>query len=229
MAQESVSKLTSEKKVETKKINPTASLVRCIFNITSRFFIVTEVRPGVCLNLKDKTQRMTGGISVPIPEQHMARKNMGRREWGEEHVFVCPPSKPNKDRFLINQIQSLALPHPTPCCEPTHPKAPFSWNLGATSPLAVPFPYSRKGQGLFSFGNWENWDPERYSLPGITSQMDPKNQDQTLLPLTSLPVLETSSMGGIPGVEGELPFTVLASVSIMMNLHQLVTDNGGNS
>jgi len=38
VAQQSVSKLTAEKKVETKKINPTASLVRCVsqYNIQKR-------------------------------------------------------------------------------------------------------------------------------------------------------------------------------------------------
>ena len=46
MAQESVSKLTSEKKVETKKINPTASLVRYIFQRNLTIVMKIEVRPG---------------------------------------------------------------------------------------------------------------------------------------------------------------------------------------
>lgn len=65
MAQESVSKLTSEKKVETKKINPTASLVRCILNLTSRFFITPEMHPGVYLNVwiwRIKLREIAGSI-----------------------------------------------------------------------------------------------------------------------------------------------------------------------
>lgn len=90
MAQESVSKLTAEKKVETKKINPTASLVRCVFPSQPQdFFIITEMHLRVGLNLKGKAQRN----SIQILGSHVRQAHDKKEHWegqsGEQNTALC--------------------------------------------------------------------------------------------------------------------------------------------
>jgi hypothetical protein len=124
MAQASVSKLTSEKKVETKKINPTASLVsHNFFTVTSIFFIIAGVHSQESVNLKDKMQGGNGGISI-LPPILISCGLKTKRDMKEQNMVPCV-STANSTEVTYDKANCAAC-HKHLHVSPSYLHGPFS-------------------------------------------------------------------------------------------------------
>lgn len=80
----------------------------------------------------------------------------------------------------------------------------------------------RDGDNAPSIAGQMEMQEDTAYLTSITSQMDSRNQNQILGPLTSLPGFDTCRLVSLPCCEGKLSSTVLFSVRIARTLHVAV-------